>query len=190
MEGVDLYDESADGYERMFVKDLTMGLPDTGRTYECVCCCEGIEHFGNPQLFFDSAMKALDPGGMLVVTTPNVWYPAAKLQYLIRGFFPSFPCLAGKIRLGSHMHIMPWSFPHLYLYMRLSGFANVEIHDEPLSRPKHLWERLLGYPQRIYCRRKARKAGDVELRKFWEGAATDASVYGRHLIVTAERPKG
>lgn len=51
MDGVDLYEASAQGYRKVFAFDLGQGLPETGCDYECVCCCEGIEHFGNPSLF-------------------------------------------------------------------------------------------------------------------------------------------
>lgn len=188
MDGVDLYEDSAKDYRKVHAFDLGQGLPETGTEYECVCCCEGIEHFGNPQLFFEHSMKRLQAGGMLVVTTPNVWYPASKVQYFLRGFFPSFPCLAGKIVPGSHMHIMPWSFPQLYLYLKLAGFTDIRLHQEPMSKPKHLWERILGMPQRIYCRGKIRKATDPEVRSFWENAASEGSIFGRHLIVTAVKP--
>ena len=31
----------------------------------------------------------------------------------------------GKVRRGSHMHILPWSFPQLHLFLTLAGFARI-----------------------------------------------------------------
>mgnify|MGYP003351885638 CR=1 FL=1 len=95
VDGIDLYAEAA-GYRRIWRHDLDLPLPpDCGR-YDLICCCEGIEHVGNPLLLLREFFVRLPAGGRLVVTTPNIWYPQARLQYLLRGFFPSFPALSGK----------------------------------------------------------------------------------------------
>jgi SAM-dependent methyltransferase len=157
IDGIDLFETVIAGYRSVFNLDLDRGIPEELPKYDAVVCCEGLEHFGNPLLFLDSARKRLEKSGLLIITTPNIWYPAARLQFFIRGFFPSFPCLVGKILRGSHMHIMPWSFPQLYLYLKLAGFEKVEIHQEPLSRAKHFWEKLLAFPQLLYCRARLKK---------------------------------
>lgn len=189
IDGLDLYDSPPVGYRNFLQANLDAGLPDSLDTYTCICCCEGIEHFANPGLFFDHAFEKLEPGGLFLVTTPNVWYPEAKLQYLLRGFFPGFPCLIGRIERGSHMHIMPWSWPHLYLYLNLAGFVEIEHHEEPLSKPRHFWERLVALPQYLYCRSRARKATDAETKHFWEVAGSERSLCGRHLIISARKPR-
>ena len=188
LDGVDLYESSSSAlYRSHYQFDLEEGLPEELPLYDAVVCCEGIEHFGNPNLFFKAACRHLKPGGLLVVTTPNIWYPEARLQFLLRGFFPGFPCLAGRIERGSHMHITPWSFPQLYLYLTLNGFVEVDLHEEPLSRSKRWYEPLLGWPQKLYCRSKLRKAPSEELASFWKRAGSNPSVYGRHLIVSARK---
>jgi SAM-dependent methyltransferase len=185
VDGIDLYSISAPGYRTVFQADLDSGIPSHLPRYAAVLCCEGLEHFGNPLLFLESARQRLEEGGFLVITTPNIWYPAARLQYLIRGFFPSFPCLVGKILRGSHMHIMPWSFPQLYLYLKLAGFTEIRLHEEPLSKAKHLWEKIIALPQIVYCRRRLKKARTKEEIDFWRDAVAGGSLFGRHLIVTA-----
>lgn len=185
VDGIDLYAETRGRYRWVIAADLDNGIPPELGTYDVIACCEGIEHFGNPELFLRTARQHLNPGGTLVVTTPNVWYPEARVQYFLRGFFPGFSCLVGRIQRGTHMHIMPWSFPQLYLYLILTEFTAIRLHAEPLSRPKHWFERLLGWPQRLYCAYKARQSQDAETRRFWCVAGSPAAVYGRHLIVTA-----
>ena len=86
------------------------------------------------------------------------------------------------------MHIMPWSWAQLHLYLRLAGFVEAQILPEPLSRGKHLHEHLFAVPARLYCRSRLKKATSDEERQFWQTAATDAALLGRHLIVTARKP--
>ena len=188
MDGIDLFEEKPDGYSKFWSYDLENGIPEDATCYDLVCCCEGIEHVGNPLNLLRSFKRALSDGGMLVVTTPNVWYPQAKLQYLIRGFFPSFPSLVDtQIKFGSHMHITPWCYPQLYLYFKLAGFSPPVLIEEPLSKPKHFHERLLGIPSKLYIRSKIKKSKSNEERTFWETAGSQGSRLGRHLIVFAHK---
>ena len=187
IDGVDLYDSPKDGYRQILQQDLDDGLPDTDQRYECICCCEGIEHFGNPLKFMTDARELLTDKGLFVITTPNIWNPASKLQFFTRGFFPGFACLAGKIERGTHMHITPWNFSQLYFYLTLAGFTDIELHEEELSKPKHIWEIPLAIPQKIYAKGKLKNAANEEERAFWEICGSDRSVYSRHLIVTAKK---
>ncbi len=188
IDGVDLYGEETLGYREWRRFDLEDGLPSDLGMYDCIVSCEGIEHIGNPQLFLRTAYMHLNPGGTLLLTSPNVWYPQSKLQYLLRGFFPSFPCLVGKINKGDHMHIIPWSFSQLYLFLTINSFEKINLHYEPLSEAKHFYEKLLGFPQLLYCRNKLARSTSEKERLFWAKAGSKESVYGRHLIISAVKP--
>lgn len=187
VDGLDLYTESAPGYRRFWKHDLDTGLPEGCEDYDWICCCEGLEHVGNPLLVLRAFHRGLQEGGRLIVTTPNVWYPQARLQYLFRGFFPSFPALADKVEPGTHLHITPWSFPQLSVYFRLAGFPSPQIIHEPMSKPKHVHERWLAWPARLYCAGKAKRAASREAMEFWRTAGSEASLLGRHLMVVATR---
>lgn len=189
LDGIDLYATNPQGYRNFSCANLDEGLPTTDTAYDAIVCCEGIEHFRNPGLFFQSAGKQLSDGGVLIVTTPNTWYPESRLQYLLRGFFPSFPCLVGSIAPGSHMHVMPWSFPHLYLFLTMGGFTDVTLHNIDEPKPRHLYEWVLGLPQAMYCRAKAQKARTEEEQRFWAMSGSRQSVYGRRLVVSATAPQ-
>ena len=185
VDGIDLYDAQPQGYRGFRAADLDHGFPADLPSYDALVSCEGIEHVGNPELFFRSAAMRLNPGGTLIVTTPNTWHPAARMQYLLRGFFPGFPALAGRIEKGTHMHIMPWSFGQLYLYLTLAGFTDVTLHDVDEPKPRRAWERLLGPLSRAYCNTRLNKAKSDEERRFWRQAGSAQSIYGRKLVVSA-----
>jgi len=187
IDGIDLYADSSSGYRKHIVANLDDGIPSNLPEYDVIACCEGIEHFGNPKLFFRTCHNHLKKNGTLLITTPNTWQPSAKLQFNIRGFFPGFPCLIGKISKGSHMHIMPWSFPQLYLFLSLSGFKEIQLHTQPLSQPRHSWEKLLAIPQKMYCKSKSKKSSTHLEKDFWNQAGSDASTLGRNLFITAKK---
>ncbi|MDP2811736.1 MAG: class I SAM-dependent methyltransferase [Rhodocyclaceae bacterium] len=185
IDGLDLFAPPPEGYRLFRNANLDLGLPDDLGAYDAIVCCEGIEHFGNPENFFRSAHRHLKRDGMLVVTTPNTWHPAARLQFLLRGFFPGFPCLVGRIERGTHMHIMPWYFPQLFIYLTLAGFRDITLHDIDEPKPKRAYEWLVGLPQAAYCALKRRKAATEEERRFWSQAGSRQSLFGRRLAVSA-----
>ena len=100
-------------------------------------------------------------------------------------FFPSFPSLIGRIEKGSHMHIMPWSFSSIYVFLKLIGFEKIKIHNVNEKKPKHFFENLFGWPQKKYCMRKLRLAKSKEEKEFWKNAGSIESLYGRHLVISA-----
>lgn len=185
IDGIDLYAQPEGRYRQFWQHDLDTPLPKDCGKYDLICCCEGIEHLGNPLLFLREVHNLLADDGLLIVTTPNVWYQQSRLQYLYRGFFPSFPPLEGKVVPGTHMHITPWSYPQLYVYLKLAGFQSPELLPEELSRAKHLHERLLAWPARLYCRRREQRASSDETKAYWKTAGSDASLLGRHLTIAA-----
>ncbi|MBI5809745.1 MAG: methyltransferase domain-containing protein, partial [Deltaproteobacteria bacterium] len=132
VDGIDLYDTPKGDYRRLIRHDLDEGLPSELPGYDCIACCEGLEHLGNPALFLKTARERLNDKGFLIVATPNIWYPASRLQFLMRGFFPGFPPLINRMEKGRHMHITPWSYPQIHLYLTLAGFRDVRLHEEPL----------------------------------------------------------
>ena len=185
IEGIDLFESQPEGYREFNNVDLDMWIPKSEIKYNAFVSCEGIEHIGNPLLFLSTAKNNLVNNGIIVITTPNIWYPGAKLKYLLNGFFPSFPCLTGKIHRGSHMHIMPWSYPQIFLYLQLAGYANIKLHEVPEKKPKHFYERIVGFPQMLYCKRKYNKSASNEEKNFWKYAGSEQSLFGRRLVISA-----
>lgn len=187
VDGIDLYVDNAPGYRHFWKHDLDEGLPGDCKGYDLISCCEGIEHVGSPLLLLRHFHRALRSGGSLIVTTPNVWFPQSRMQYAFRGFFPSFPPLADKVKPGTHMHITPWTYSQLYVFLKLAGFNAPKLIPEPLSRAKHFYEPLLGLPAKWYCRKKLRQSKTDEEREFWKQAGSKQSLLSRHLMIEATK---
>jgi SAM-dependent methyltransferase len=189
-DGIDLYDDKPGGYREFWRSDLDRGIPEQLPRYDAIVSCEGIEHIANPGLLLTTARDHLEPGGIIVVTTPNVWYPGARMQYFLRGFFPSFPSLIGRIRPGTHMHVMPWSWPHLHLHLALAGFTEIALH--PCLEPgRTRWiERLMAVPMRAYCRNRQRRAQSTAEAEYWQTCGQDGALLARRLVVSGRKPSG
>jgi hypothetical protein len=190
IDGVDLLVQPVSGYRVVRLADLDCGIPADLPRYDALACCEGLDQLGNPLQFLKSAWGRLEESGLILVTLPNVWYPESKLDYWWRGFFPSYRWRGAPRGPCVFLPKLPWSFPQLYLFLRLAGFGRIELHPEPLSRPKHFWERWLAWPQARFCARRCRAAATAEERDFWRQAGSPGSVLGRHLIVSARSEPG
>jgi len=187
IDGIDLFCDRLPGYRSFFKINLDRGVPEDLPKYEAAICCEGLEHIANPELFLFSLGEHIVEGGKVIITTPNIWYPESRLKFFLKGFFPSFPNLAGHIKRGTHMHIMPWSFSQLYLYLTLSGFTDIKLHDVQERKPKRLIEYLIGALPFLLAYIKAKQARTDEEKHFWRYAASRQSLFGRHLVVSATK---
>jgi cyclopropane fatty-acyl-phospholipid synthase-like methyltransferase len=190
IDGIDLYinkNKKLSGYRNIFKFDLDLGIPKLRNKFDLIISCEGIEHFGNSDLFIKTAKINLKKNGTLIITTPNTWHPASRIQYLIRGFFPGFPCLVGKIKSGTHMHIQPWSFPQLYLYLKKNNFKEIKLHDVEEKKPKRFYEYFFAIPQLVYCYSKYKWSKNIEVREFFMQAGSKQSIFGRALVISAKK---
>src|SRR5258706_11677963 len=86
--GVDILPEAiaelkSRGFNVM-LRDITAEPLD--QTFELIICGEVIEHLGSPAGLFKAAAKMLEPGGRLVLTTPNP-YSDTNIRHAFRGTF-------------------------------------------------------------------------------------------------------
>ncbi|NLX57815.1 MAG: class I SAM-dependent methyltransferase [Phycisphaerae bacterium] len=61
-----------------------------GRTFDVVTAVEIIEHLENPRHFLRQCVRLLAPGGLLLVTTPNIEDVYSRVRFLLRGRFSFF----------------------------------------------------------------------------------------------------
>lgn len=61
------------------------GCSDAYHKYDSVISIEVIEHLKSPWLFVEEAAKLVNPGGQLLISTPNIENPISKAIFLLRG---------------------------------------------------------------------------------------------------------
>ncbi|WP_459617095.1 class I SAM-dependent methyltransferase [Bordetella sp. 2513F-2] len=173
-------------YRRVREHDLDTPLADAGG-YDAIVCGEAIHLLRNPGMMLEGAFRALQPGGRLILTTPNTWRVGSRLAYLLRGFHYGFSPMVDK-RRGDYVTYVPWSFPQLHLFLAHQGFCDITLHDVDEPKPKYLVERLAGLPAQRYCRARLRGAGSPGEQDYWRQAGSAQSLYGRWLVMSARRP--
>lgn len=105
--------------------NMEVPLPFESESFDAVICCEGIEHVFSPFHLFAELARVLRPGGLLIITTPNVQNLYSRWQFLCSGYlfqfdpFNKIPLTDGQI--GDKGHISPVSYPQLRYYSEHFG---------------------------------------------------------------------
>lgn len=117
-----------------------------GDPFDAACCLEVIEHVENPWNLLRQILAALQPGGRLILSTPNVTSFLSRLIFLRTGRFHQF----GDTDLA-YGHVSPITAWELSLIARRVGWRILEIHpggylpviDLTSRRPKALAHNVL-----------------------------------------------
>jgi SAM-dependent methyltransferase len=131
--GTDLIEETFQlrGEVPFFAFNLNDPLPTemTG-TFDGVTALEMIEHLENPRHLLRQCFAALRPGGVLIVSTPNIASPISLAQFIRTGEFRWFTDEYYRIKYG---HITPVPITLLRNAAIEAGFVDVELHS--IARP-------------------------------------------------------
>lgn len=105
------------------------GLPYEDQQFDIITCSEVIEHLENYRALIRETYRVLKPGGLLVLTTPNVLNLKSRVRYFISGFanlFGPLPIKNEKL-YSTGGHITP--IPYFYLAHALldADFGNIRL---------------------------------------------------------------
>ena len=123
--------------QKVDIVDLNKdSLPYGKDTFDIVTATEIIEHLENPRSFLRDISRVLKPGGVCVLSTPNVVNLNSRLRY----FWFGFPELFGPLSIGSrkiescsgHISLIPYFY--FYHAMRESGFDNISLGVDKFQR--------------------------------------------------------
>lgn len=125
-----------DGVEITSVNIDAGNLPYQDESFDLITCSEVIEHIDNYRAFIRDAYRILKPGGLLILTTPNVLNCHSRVRYVSSGFASLFGPMPFKNeeRHSTDWHITP--IPYFYLAHALinAGFDGVSLTTDRLSR--------------------------------------------------------
>ncbi|HEY8475316.1 MAG TPA: class I SAM-dependent methyltransferase [Chloroflexota bacterium] len=104
--------------------DLNEAIPLPTASVDLALSIETIEHLEAPFRFVRELARVTRPGGLVIITTPNVHAIRSRLKYLATGLPTLFEYVADD-NMGQH--IMPISFPMLLYAFDRCGLEVVDL---------------------------------------------------------------
>jgi SAM-dependent methyltransferase len=171
-------------------------LPYADDTFELVTLTEVIEHLDHHRFALGEIRRVLRPGGLLVLSTPNILSLSSRMRYLVWGFWD----LYGPLRFDrqrpedTHGHVNPIGLFHVAHSLAVSGLDVLSARVDRHKRSALLWLPLLWVPVRIaaryHLRREAGHYGTLHAtnRPWAERMNQTDILLGRTIIVAARKP--
>jgi SAM-dependent methyltransferase len=165
-------------------------LPWADQTFEAVFSTEGIEHLENHYSFLREVNRILKPGGVLVLTTPNITALRSRVRFFGSGFFgrDGRPLNEGA-RHPLH-HIGLATFPELRYELYMCGFRLVDVRHTHIKPVSYLYAIYAPWMW-IYTKlafRKEKDATQRERNKEILAALTSPSLlFGECLLLVAKK---
>ncbi len=184
--------------------DMTRPLPYASGSFDGILHSEGIEHVDNQLGVLKELARVLKPGGVLIVTTPNLLHLEGRLYGLLTGHPRNRGVVAEPAafwgREGGGREASREIFGHVFLIdaFQLRFYlihAGLEVIDVDTAR--YSWKSLclapLLYPlvwlatQRMIRRRRSRLHPEQQ-REILDQILSPALLFGRKAILVARKP--
>jgi len=171
-------------------------LPHADDSFDAVVAIEVVEHVEDQFAFLRELARVARPGGLIVVTTPNVLSMQSRMRTLLTGFpelFDPLPASGADARLTTG-HIHPISPYFLALAARRAGLVEPRLVADRTKRSAAIWTVLLSpllfAGSRLHQRRIARKRPRAweEGREVLGEVAGWRLLTGRTAILEARKP--
>ncbi len=147
--GIDISDNivkvlSEQGFN-MKKHDLGKSLPYHDYYFDIVTCLQVIEHLTNPEHLVKEMYRILKPGGILILSTPNLASLGSRLRLLV-GLYPLQLGPCNKWHFGNHYRL--FTLPTLKTVLKRNKFSidkviGTEVYFNPNSW-KSGWHTKLG----------------------------------------------
>lgn len=181
--------------------DFTEPLPFADGSFAAVLCSEGIEHSCRQLDLIGEFARVLEPGGTLLITTPNILNLRARLSFLLSGHrslkggpigeLSQAPGASpdGRVYIG---HVFLVSYFALRFMLKAAGLARIRVATAKYSPTSLLLAPLLWLPVRLATGRLLRRLraegrGDMAAEMLAHVMAAEM-LFGKKLILLAQKP--
>jgi SAM-dependent methyltransferase len=170
--------------------DLDTVLPWPDGTFDAVFSTEGIEHLENHFSFLREICRILKPGGVLVLTTPNITALRSRVRFFGSGFFGRDSRPLNEAARHPLHHIGLATFPELRYELHASGFRLMEVrhtHIKPVSFLYAIYAPWMWVYTRLAFRNEKDAAQRARNREILAALLSPSLLFGECLLLVARK---
>ncbi len=170
--------------------NLNESLPWKEQTFDAVFSTEGIEHLENHFSFLREICRILKPGGVLLLTTPNIAALRSRMRFFGSGFFGRDSRPLNEAARHPLHHIGLATFPELRYKLHTSGFRLAEVRHTHIKPISYLYAFYAPWMW-LYTKLAFRKEKDPEQRKrnkeILSTLLSPSVLFGECLLLVAKK---
>ncbi len=107
--------------------DMNQPLPFEDNSFDAVVCIDGIEHIERPFDFIEQCGRVLRPGGVVVLSTPNISSLRSRWRWFVTGFHYKCHVPLDESQPNPLHHVNMLSFPEIRYMLHRSGFSITQV---------------------------------------------------------------
>src|ERR1700687_3629259 len=144
-------------------------LPYADASIDIACTLEVVEHVEDQFAFARELHRVLKPGGMAIISTPNVLNLNSRWRYMHSGFAVLFDplLLSSADPVHTSGHIDPVSYYYLAYQLRRAGFVSISVEYDRFKRSARFllvfWGPMIWIGNRLLRRKLNARKKDVTL---------------------------
>jgi 2-polyprenyl-3-methyl-5-hydroxy-6-metoxy-1,4-benzoquinol methylase len=174
--------------------DMNAPLPWGEGAFDAVACIDGIEHLERPFDFVSELHRVLAPGGLLLLSTPNISALRSRWRYLLTGFHNKGKTPLDETNPSPWHHINLLAFPALRYMLHRTGFELLEVATNRVKPVSWLYAPLvpltylvtrLAFQREEDAPDQRRRNKDILAQLF-----TRPVLFGETIILVAHRGEG
>lgn len=170
--------------------NLDEPFPWSESTFDAVFSTEGIEHLENHFSFLREVSRILKPGGIFVLTTPNITALRSRVRFFGSGFFGRDGRPLNEASRHPLHHIGLATFPELRYELHMSGFQLIEVrhtHIKPISYFYTIYAPWMWLYTRVAFRKEKDPAQRARNKEILASLLSPSLLFGECLMLIAKK---
>lgn len=175
---------------RFRVADMTRSLPWPDASFDLILCVEGIEHLEDAFAFLREMHRLLKPGGILLVSTPNIISLRSRMRFFGSGFYNCDPRPLEESSRHPMHHIGLRTFPELRYLLHTSGFQITDVaatHTKAITYAYSVFVPWMWLYTLIAFRKEKSAAQRERNKEIRRTLLSSAALYGENLILVSRK---